>query len=52
MDNYYLFQQHDYRQEQEREKLPCCDYCGEEIMDEHCSTEEEDIFVDEENEEK
>ena len=35
IDNYDLWEQHDREQERQRERLPQCDYCGEEIMDEH-----------------
>lgn len=35
LDNYDLFVLHDMEQEREREKLPLCDYCGNEIMEEH-----------------
>ena len=34
-DNYELWERHEELQEQEREKLPLCDYCGHEIMEEH-----------------
>ena len=35
MDNYSLWQRHDSEQEEALEKLPCCDYCGDTIQDDH-----------------
>lgn len=34
IDNYGLWEQHEWRQEEKLEKLPVCDYCGEPIQDE------------------
>jgi hypothetical protein len=35
IDNYGLWERHDYEQEKGLEKLPVCDYCRKTIQDDH-----------------
>jgi formylmethanofuran dehydrogenase subunit E len=35
MDNYSMWERHDYEQEKALEELPVCDYCGETIQDDY-----------------